>query len=118
MSTGRWPINGRGRGIGRSRISERRARWATGTVATPSAPCRTTGGHSEMTRLAHAILIAAVCLIAYSNTFHVPFQFDDKYQIAAKPFVRDVRAFIDPSKVNLYAADHAFRVRTVGYLTF
>lgn len=71
-----------------------------------------------MTRLTHAILIAAVCLVAYSNTFRVPFQFDDKYQIAAKPFVRDVRAFIDPSKAKLYGTDHAFRVRTVGYLTF
>ena len=68
--------------------------------------------------LAHGLLIAAVYLVAYSNTFRVPFQFDDRYHIAAKPFVRDVGAFFDPARAERFAADHAFRVRTIGYLTF
>ena len=34
-------------------------------------------------------LIAGVALVAYSNTFHVPFQFDDRAQYHTKPQCAD-----------------------------
>ena len=56
----------------------------------------------------HAILIILVCLVAYSNTFQVPFQFDDPRSIADVPFVRDLRSF--PNVFTLH--------RSVGFFSF
>jgi len=36
----------------------------------------------------HLVLIILLCVIAYSNTFSVPFQFDDPYSITSQPQVR------------------------------
>src|SRR5512147_2173000 len=62
----------------------------------------------------HRILIVLICLIAYSNTFHVPFQFDDPYNISEKPFVRDIGVFSDP-KYNTPGS--TLVMRTVGFFT-
>jgi protein O-mannosyl-transferase len=59
-------------------------------------------------------LIAVVCLIAYSNTFHVPFQFDDPSSISWKPYVKDINAFFGAQ----VETDSSFIMRTLTYFTF
>jgi tetratricopeptide (TPR) repeat protein len=61
------------------------------------------------------LLIAVVCLVAYSNTFRVPFQFDDPGNIDGKPFVKDIGMFFDPAR---FSEDSVFIMRTVAYFTF
>ena len=61
------------------------------------------------------LLIAVVCLLSYSNTFHVPFQFDDSFNISEKPFVRDISLFFEPARVS---PDSVFIMRPVTYFTF
>jgi len=56
----------------------------------------------------HAVLIILVCLVAYSNTFQVPFQFDDPRSITDVPFVRDLRLFPNVFTLN----------RSVGFFSF
>ncbi len=58
--------------------------------------------------LVHGALIIILCLAAYSNTFHVPFQFDDPRSISEVPFVRDMRQFPNPLT----------QQRAVGFFTF
>jgi tetratricopeptide (TPR) repeat protein len=58
--------------------------------------------------LVHGALIIILCLAAYSNTFHVPFQFDDPRSISEVPFVRDIRQFPNPIS----------QQRAVGFFTF
>lgn len=58
--------------------------------------------------LVHGILIIILCVIAYSNTFSVPFQFDDPYSITNEPLVRDQHSFIKVIALT----------RGVGYFTF
>jgi tetratricopeptide (TPR) repeat protein len=66
----------------------------------------------------HCILLLAACLLAYANTFHVPFQYDDVDRMIKRPFVRDVRLFFDPAARKRFADEADFRRRPVGYLTF
>ncbi len=66
----------------------------------------------------HCVLLIVVCLLAYANTFRVPFQYDDVDRMLKRPFVRDVRLFFDPAGRERYATEHDFRRRPVGYLTF
>jgi len=65
----------------------------------------------------HLALIALLGLAAYSNTFDVPFYFDDRHNIAGNPLIRDLRYFMHPSLADFYLTD-AFRNRFVGFLTF
>jgi tetratricopeptide (TPR) repeat protein len=58
--------------------------------------------------LVHCALIIILCLAAYSNTFHVPFQFDDPRSISEVPFVRDIHQFPNPLT----------QQRAVGFFTF
>ncbi|RPI38378.1 MAG: tetratricopeptide repeat protein [Nitrospiraceae bacterium] len=61
------------------------------------------------------LLIAVVCLLCYSNTFSVPFQFDDPPNISEMPFVRDIGVFFD----QLWGGPgSAFVMRIVGFFTF
>lgn len=64
------------------------------------------------------ILIGIVCVAAYSNTTHVPFQFDDPYNIVEKSYVRDIRHFLGGTEGEEFSPDHGFRMRPVGYFTF
>jgi tetratricopeptide (TPR) repeat protein len=57
-----------------------------------------------------------VALIAYANSFHVPFQLDDVDSMLDKPYVRDIGQFFDFSSPQW--SDHGLRMRTVGYFTF
>jgi tetratricopeptide (TPR) repeat protein len=61
-------------------------------------------------------LISMVALIAYANSFHVPFQLDDVDSMLDKPYVRDIGQFFDFSSPQW--SDHGLRMRTVGYFTF
>jgi tetratricopeptide (TPR) repeat protein len=69
----------------------------------------------------HILLIAAVGLIAYSNTFNVPFHLDDSYVIVKNPIIKDMHFFAAPSKAEVfkgYFEYETFRLRYIGFLTF
>jgi tetratricopeptide (TPR) repeat protein len=63
--------------------------------------------------LRHLLLITVVGLIAYSNTFHVPFQFDDYANITENPIVQRPVNFTSFTQWH-----HANPRRYVGDLTF
>jgi tetratricopeptide (TPR) repeat protein len=74
----------------------------------------------------HLVLIAVLGLLAYSNTFDVPFQWDGKYHyLEPNPVIKDLSYFLNPSKAkepleameyyNLYAI---FENRLICFLTF
>jgi protein O-mannosyl-transferase len=74
------------------------------------------------------ILIILVGILAYVNTFSVPFQFDDDAYIVNNPIIRTFHFFLAPWDVtNLTvlsptavppALRFAFRTRILGYLSF
>jgi Tfp pilus assembly protein PilF len=73
----------------------------------------------------HLILIAVVGLLAYSNTFNVPFQWDDKLSIVENAAIRDLSHFIEPLKASEsqdatgYLGVHTMlKKRLIGFLTF
>lgn len=72
--------------------------------------------------LLHIILIATLGLIAYSNTFTVPFQFDDDLYIVENPLIKDLDYLREPSKAEglaLHKVIRAYgRTRYVAYLSF
>jgi len=60
----------------------------------------------------HILSIVLLSLFAYSNTFHVPFLFDDKQNIINNPVMRELGAFFDPEAIPNIG------MRYVGFLTF
>ncbi len=60
----------------------------------------------------HLIVIAIVGLAAYSNSFEVPFQFDDSFNIAANPVIKDLGNFT--SSLDGYRSNPR---RYLGYLS-
>jgi tetratricopeptide (TPR) repeat protein len=66
----------------------------------------------------HILLIAVVGLLAYSNTFHSPFQWDETRFILDNPVVKDLSYFADTSKAGGLEYYSALKSRYVGYLTF
>ncbi len=70
----------------------------------------------------HVLLIAALGLFIYANTFNVPFTFDDKPSIVTNTVIRDFHVFIDPSKLASLdtpsAVKSLFKTRFIGYLSF
>ena len=66
----------------------------------------------------HLALIALLGLLAYSNTFDVPFQWDEEHFIVENPIVKDPGYFIEPSKAKGFEQYGAFKNRYIGYLTF
>lgn len=73
------------------------------------------------------ILIAMVGLLAYANTFSVPFQFDDDAYVVNNPAIRDFRAFLSPAEITggsshsptgiPPALRFAFMTRILGYVS-
>jgi len=57
----------------------------------------------------HILLIVIFTLIAYSNTFHVPFQFDDLREISGDYAIKNLKHFINLS---------THGTRYIGYFTF
>ena len=66
----------------------------------------------------HLILIAVLGFLAYSNTFNVPFQWDEHNFIIENPIVKDLGYFLEPSKAEGFTLYSAVRNRYIGYLTF
>jgi tetratricopeptide (TPR) repeat protein len=66
------------------------------------------------------LLILIVALIAYSNSFDVPFQFDDKASIKENILIKDFRYFKNPPRAEDVPTRYVlrFKSRLVGYLTF
>jgi tetratricopeptide (TPR) repeat protein len=67
------------------------------------------------------LLMAITAILAYSNTFNVPFQFDDNPVIVDNPIVKDLRYFIEPSDAARFRGHFeyaSFKRRYIGYLTF
>lgn len=74
------------------------------------------------TTTAHVFIIVIVGFLIYSNTFHVPFIFDDPSNIVNNPAIKDFSCFKTPSKIfSLSSVDtttqYNFRTRILGYLT-
>ncbi len=66
----------------------------------------------------HIIVIALIGLFAYSNTFNVPFQYDDEYKIVKNNKIRDLGAFFRPSPPEDHRSYSTNNPRYLGYLTF
>ncbi|MBI5408913.1 MAG: tetratricopeptide repeat protein [Nitrospirae bacterium] len=63
----------------------------------------------------HFLLIIALGLLAYSNTFNVPFQWDDKHNIAENSAIGEPQLLLEGSDQRL---GDFFKRRIVGYLSF
>ncbi len=63
-------------------------------------------------------IIALAGLVAYCNTFDVPFQFDDDVNIVQNPFIKDLSNFTGPEGKTYYKTDVFLKSRFVGYLSF
>jgi len=70
------------------------------------------------TQFLSLILIGVVSFLAYSNTFHVPFQWDGDLFIKENPIVKDLSYFLDIEKAKKFGFYGALKSRYVGYLTF
>ena len=66
----------------------------------------------------HFALVAFLGLLAYSNTFDVPFLFDDHDNIVDNSIIKDKEYFLSPSKAAGFPKYDDFISRYVGYLTF
>lgn len=69
----------------------------------------------------HVLLIIILGLLAYSNTFHVPFQFDDLPNIVENPIVKNLDFYANPSKAKVYKHLTEYPMlmkRYIGSLTF
>ena len=71
-----------------------------------------------MNPLARMALIVFIGCLAYAPAFHAPFQYDDFKGMLDKPYVQDLRYLGDWSLARQFAAEHAFRVRFIGFLSF
>ena len=71
----------------------------------------------QRTSLIHILLVLMVGFVVYSNTFLVPFVWDDERLMITNPFVRDMNYPVDGLKNNdeLYKLT---KMRYVGMLTF
>jgi tetratricopeptide (TPR) repeat protein len=69
----------------------------------------------------HILLIVVLGLIAYSNTFHSPFIFDDVVVIKENPIIRDLGFYLEPSRAEAFKGTfqyQSFKNRYIGSLTF
>jgi protein O-mannosyl-transferase len=69
-------------------------------------------------------IIVLVGLLAYSNSFSVPFQFDDDGYIVNNPIIRTFHYFFSPTEVDglspnsfPVALRYAFKTRIIGYVS-
>ena len=68
----------------------------------------------------HILLLAVIGIVAYSNTFHVPFVLDDIKQIEKNLMIRDLDNFLLALKGQVFdqGAYEYIPSRFVGYLSF
>ena len=69
-------------------------------------------------KIFHVLIILIIGTIAYSNTFHVPFHWDDLTYIGENPIIKQFTFFIDPSAAKDFQFYNHFLQRYVTYLTF
>ena len=74
--------------------------------------------HSRTVRFAHLALIAVLGLVAYSNTLHAPFQWDEETYIQGSPVVKDLGYFVDTERAKGLELYGALKSRYIGYLSF
>jgi protein O-mannosyl-transferase len=78
------------------------------------------------THIIHMLIIAAAALLAYSNTFHVPFYFDDEPNIVRNPLIQNTQYLFYPSQYCSQASPFTdernacqfIHSRYIGYLSF
>jgi len=63
-------------------------------------------------------LIAAVGVLAYSNSLDVPFQWDGDAYIGGSPVVKDFGYFLEPDRAAGMELHGALKSRYIGYLSF
>jgi tetratricopeptide (TPR) repeat protein len=67
-------------------------------------------------------LIALLGILAYSNTFDVPFHFDDRMYIEKNPLIKESRYFFRPSDSDILGlnrnVESTRKTRDVGYMSF
>jgi hypothetical protein len=71
--------------------------------------------------IVHVLLIILLGVLAYSNTFDVPFVYDDIDVIVKNPIVKNLQYFVKPLEAKKYEGHFEykhFKHRYVGYLTF
>ncbi|MBI4709845.1 MAG: hypothetical protein HY759_01860, partial [Nitrospirae bacterium] len=73
---------------------------------------------SAKNQLIHIILIFILGILAYSNTFNVPFHFDDASNIVENPIIKDLQYFSEPSNAKAFPMYNTFKNRFIGFLTF
>jgi len=66
----------------------------------------------------HYALICTIGLIVYSNTFSVPFQWDEVGYIQGNPIVKNLHYFSEPSSAKGLPYYDAFVRRYISYLSF
>ncbi|MBI4691014.1 MAG: hypothetical protein HY754_12245 [Nitrospirae bacterium] len=69
----------------------------------------------------HLFLVAIIGILAYSNTFNVPFQFDDNFNIGGNFVNKELLfsgGYSDKQNFEEYLRYVFFRSRYIGYLTF
>jgi len=66
----------------------------------------------------HILLIVILGFLAYSNTFNVPFQWDDKKLILENPIVKELDYFLQPSEAKKFPEYGIFIRRYISFLTF
>ncbi|MBI4839243.1 MAG: tetratricopeptide repeat protein [Nitrospirae bacterium] len=69
----------------------------------------------------HILLILILGLLAYSNTFNAPFQFDDRGYIVDNPIIKDFKYFKNPSvsdRLHDSFYSYSFKNRFISDFTF
>jgi tetratricopeptide (TPR) repeat protein len=69
-------------------------------------------------RVIYVLIIVIVGFLAYSNTFHSPFQWDEADFILGNPIIRNLNYFTDVSRAEGLPVYDGFKSRYIGYLTF
>jgi tetratricopeptide (TPR) repeat protein len=66
----------------------------------------------------HILIIVVLGLLAYSNTFQSPFQWDETDFIVGNPIIRNLNYFTDTSRAEGLPVYDGLKSRYIGYLTF
>ncbi len=68
--------------------------------------------------LVHGLFLAFLVSLIYSNSYRVPFVFDDIRNITANPLLKDFSAFTDLDKAKQDRFYRDFQLRFAGFLSF
>jgi Flp pilus assembly protein TadD len=69
-------------------------------------------------RFVHALIIAVLGLVIYSNTFEVPFHWDDNLYIVDNTIIKDLCNFGEPSSISGHNLYVSVMDRYISYLSF